>query len=357
MESHVLPFLATVFVWWFTTGAILFLDGLPRRTFRWSVVGATVVLGASLALLYGTRNDTSVEGAYLAFLAAIGVWGWQEVAFLLGFVTGPRREPCPPGCTTWQRARYALLTVLHHEIAIVVLALAVLLAIRGGGNAVGLWTFLVLWAMRQSAKLNLFLGVRNLSEDFLPDHLRYLESYFVRRPLNALLPLSIAGSAFVAYAVWQRSLSPALPAGEAAGLAFVGSLLVLACLEHVFMLLPLPASRLWSWSFRSRAGHSEPESPEELRSWSTRLYGPFDPRGVQEVLEDVARGGYGEVDRVRGIARAQSGWIRFEMVNGKARVTAIPPEGHDVARVFAVGRHVDETRLQAAFEACAQPVT
>ncbi len=32
----------------------------------------------------------------------------------------------------------------------------------------------MLWAMRQSAKLNLFLGVRNLSDELLPPHLRYL---------------------------------------------------------------------------------------------------------------------------------------------------------------------------------------
>ena len=34
--------------------------------------------------------------------------------------------------------------------------------------------------MRQSAKLNVFLGVRNLSEEFLPQHLHYLQSYFTR---------------------------------------------------------------------------------------------------------------------------------------------------------------------------------
>ena len=47
---------------------------------------------------------------------------------------------------------------------------------RDGANQVGLWTFVILWAMRQSAKLNVFLGVRNLSEEFLPEHLRYLET-------------------------------------------------------------------------------------------------------------------------------------------------------------------------------------
>ena len=34
----------------------------------------------------------------------------------------------------------------------------------GGANQVGTWTFLVLWVMRLSAKLNVFLGVPNLTE-------------------------------------------------------------------------------------------------------------------------------------------------------------------------------------------------
>jgi putative photosynthetic complex assembly protein 2 len=41
-------------------------------------------------------------------------------------------------------------------------------------NQVGTGTFAVLWVMRISAKLNLFLGVRNLSEELLPPHLAYL---------------------------------------------------------------------------------------------------------------------------------------------------------------------------------------
>ena len=33
-----LPALATVFAWWFSTGLILYLNGLQSRSFRWSLV-------------------------------------------------------------------------------------------------------------------------------------------------------------------------------------------------------------------------------------------------------------------------------------------------------------------------------
>ena len=34
MSAVAFPVLCTLFVWWFSTGAILYLDGLPRRTHR-----------------------------------------------------------------------------------------------------------------------------------------------------------------------------------------------------------------------------------------------------------------------------------------------------------------------------------
>ncbi|MBV8868454.1 MAG: DUF3623 family protein, partial [Acetobacteraceae bacterium] len=48
MAHYLAPVLFALFVWWFSTGLIIFLDGLPRRTFRWSMLGATVLLAASL---------------------------------------------------------------------------------------------------------------------------------------------------------------------------------------------------------------------------------------------------------------------------------------------------------------------
>jgi putative photosynthetic complex assembly protein 2 len=242
----------TVFVWWFSTGAILYLDGLPRRTFKWTMTGATVLLGLALAGLSASSAVTTVAGAYCAFACAVLVWGWQEVAFLLGYVTGPRRTPCPAGSEGWQRAGHALQTILHHEFALFALALAVLTVTWDRPNQTGWWTFVILWAMRQSAKLNVFLGVRNLNEDFLPEHLAYLQTYFARKPMNNLWPISVGAGSLLALPLWQGALAPIADNGfDTASFALLATLLSLALLEHLLLVLPLPAAVMWKWGMRS----------------------------------------------------------------------------------------------------------
>lgn len=250
MLQHGLPALYAVFLWWFSTGLILHLDGLRRETFRASMAGATVLLLAALVGLWWVADDTSVGGAYLGFTFALLVWGWIELGFLTGWITGPRRSPLPKALSGWARTRAAVEAVLWHEMAILVLATAILAAGWGGGNTVGLWTFYVLWVMRSSAKLNVFLGVRNLGENFLPDHLRYLQSYFTRRPMNGLFPFAVIG-ATAACALILAEAAAAEPA-RAVGLTLVGTMLALAVIEHMFMVLPIPAEALWRWGLRSR---------------------------------------------------------------------------------------------------------
>jgi putative photosynthetic complex assembly protein 2 len=258
MSVYALPVLFTLFVWWFSTGIILILGGLPRRTSRWSMMGATLVLFGALYGLAASRDDTGIGGAYCAFTCAVLVWAWQETGFLLGYVTGPRQAPCPGDARGWRRAALALQTLVYHELALVVLACAVLALTWNGANHVGTWTFMIFWAMRQSAKLNLFLGVRNLSEEFLPLHLRYLETYFTRKPMNLLLPVSVVASTAVAWFVWQRALNA--DADAATGYALMGALLVLGIVEHLFLVMPLPATALWRWGLRAKSAlvHAHP---------------------------------------------------------------------------------------------------
>jgi putative photosynthetic complex assembly protein 2 len=252
MSVYLLPIAYTLFVWWFSTGVILYLNGLPRWTHPWTMLAATALLGIALVGLAATRDNLRVSGAYLAFTFSLLVWAWQEVAFLLGYVTGPRRTPCPLGSTGWRRAGFAFQTLLHHELALIVLGLAVVATTWGGSNPTGLTTFMIFWAMRQSAKLNVFLGVRNLGENFLPPHLRYLQTYFKRAPMNALFPVSVAVSSWLATLLWQAAAARGINAFEATALTFSGTLLSLAILEHWFMVLPLPSQALWNWGLRSR---------------------------------------------------------------------------------------------------------
>ena len=251
MSDLALPVVYTLFAWWFSTGVILYLDGLPKRTFPLTLQAATLVLGVALYALVQTRNDTSVAGAYCAFTCALLVWAWQEIAFLLGVVTGPRRTACPPGATGWRRTGFAVQAVLYHELALIVLAIAVVACVGPGENRVGIWTFMALWGMRQSAKLNIFLGVRNIGDNFLPPHLRYMASYFKRAPLNPLFPVSVTLATGSAVLVWWHLIEGPVSAFDTAGLSLVGTMLALGALEHWLLVLPLPTEALWRWGMKS----------------------------------------------------------------------------------------------------------
>ena len=252
MIEHGLPTLYAVFVWWFATGLILHLDGLRPETFRWSMGGATAVLVAACWGLAASAADPSPSGAFLAFTCALLAWGWVELSFLTGWLTGPRKAPLEPGVSGWPRFVAALGAVLWHELAILAGVALVLALTWGGPNQIGSGTFLVLAAMRLSAKLNVFLGVRNLAESFLPDHLSHLRSFFRRRRANALFPFSVAASTAACALLFGEAFAPGADAFRVVGFTLLGTLMALAVLEHWFMVLPVPFEALWQWGLRSR---------------------------------------------------------------------------------------------------------
>jgi putative photosynthetic complex assembly protein 2 len=249
--------LYTVFAWWFSTGAILWLDRLPRRTFRWSLAGATLVAGTAAAGLVVSQKDATPGGAILGFTCALGLWGWHEMTFLMGVVTGPRHAPCPPGAKGWRRFRLAAASLIFHELALAVTALTLAALAWGQPNPTGAEIFLVLFAARLSSKLNLFLGVPNFSLEFFPDHLRYLASYLRKGPVTPLFPLSIAGGVVLAFATAAQALAPGASAFVITGGSLIFALTALALLEHAFMVLPLPDTALWRWAMPATATPAE----------------------------------------------------------------------------------------------------
>ena len=247
------PLLLTIFVWWFATGVILLLDGLPRRTYRWTIGAATALTAAAFAGVVASAHDETASAAYAAFVCTVVVWGWNEVAFLMGGVTGSRRIACPPGSRGWQRFSLAFQALNYHEALIGACGLLIAVVTWHAPNKVALWTFLILWIMRASAKLNIFLGVPNITHEFLPAHLAYLKSYFRHRAMNALMPVSIGLGTLVTIAL--ASAAAAAPEGgfDDAKLPLLASLLALAVVAHVFMVVPLPFGALWAWALRGSA--------------------------------------------------------------------------------------------------------
>lgn len=243
--DHALIIGAVVIVWWSATGVILWLDSQPPATYPWSLGGATAVAAIALYGIGATRAGGDASDAYIAFLCTIALWGWQELAFLTGAVTGPRRHACEARCTGWRHFAHGCQAILYHELMLLFCGLAVVLLTWKQPNQTASWTFLVLWGMRQSAKLNLHFGVRNLGLEFLPPQLNHLACYFRRKPMNPLWPLSVGLPAGILFHLVTYIGTPGLGEFEVTASTIVATLLALGILEHVFLIIPWPTSWLW----------------------------------------------------------------------------------------------------------------
>jgi putative photosynthetic complex assembly protein 2 len=273
-----------LFVWWFSTGAVLLLVGLSERHGLLLKCGAACLFASSLLGVAVSSQDTTVAGAYCVFTCAILLWGAVEISLLAGWVTGPRPEFCPRGCAKADRLWYALQAIAYHELALIGTAVLVFAVTAGAPNQLGWWTFAALLLLRQSAKVNLFLGVRTLNDELLPPQVDFLRSYFARKPMNALFPFSVtlataAAAGFVTAAVDQSNSD-----FEALAFSLLGVLVALGALEHWFMMLPVPVVDLWRWSVRGKAERTSASPPVEPKVAS-------EPKAVIEtaVIEKSAR--------------------------------------------------------------------
>lgn len=274
------PILFALFLWWSSTGAVLYLVGLPHRSFPWSMAGVTALAGVSLVGLVALADTATPWGAYLGFACGLGLWAWHETSFLFGFVTGPRRLAVSRDADGWRRFRDALGTLVYHELAILVTAMALVWLLWDAANQVGLWAFLLLWIMRLSAKLNIFLGVPNMNEEFLPAHLGFLRSYFRKRAMNALFPISVTLGTLAFLWLLRRGVAFEASGFEAAACLMLAAMLALAVLEHWFLVLPVPDAALWRWAM---------PAPREERQEATRRAGSRRKKELsQRVLPPLA---------------------------------------------------------------------
>lgn len=270
MTHYGWPALFVIFVWWASTAAIIALNHLPPRTFRWSLFWASIgAVGAGGAVL-ATRDSVSFLSLYVSFAAGLGLWGWTQLTFYMGAITGPRRVACPHTCSGWTHFGHAVETCIHHELVAAALGLALLGFTWQSANMTAFWTYFVLWALHLSAKLNVVLGVRNLNAQFFPPHLAYLTSFLRVRPVNALFPFSVTAGTIACVLLAQAAFSPAASSHDAIVLTMLLVLAVLGVIEHWFLILPLPAEKLWTWVLRrdnphgdyvSRARHSAGLTP------------------------------------------------------------------------------------------------
>jgi putative photosynthetic complex assembly protein 2 len=241
--------LLALFIWWFATGAILFVVKRADRG------GGTRMSGrccsgcrscSRASRVHGIAGRHDVAGVYWGFLSALAIWGWIELAFLSGVVTGPNRYDCPIGAPEWERFLRAWGTIAYHEILLAATLGLMAWASWGAENIFGFWTFAVLFFARVTAKLNLFFGVPKINTEFLPDPLRHLPSHFRVSKMNAFFPFSVTLLTF-ALACWFERLYAVDDPAALVGFALLAAMTALALLEHWFMVLPLPDEKLWRW--------------------------------------------------------------------------------------------------------------
>ena len=256
--SVLIPVVVAVALWWGFTVAMLYRTGMPEASFPRTLTLATVFAFAGLVLIARTADLSNVASAYAAFAGALLVWSWHEVSYFLGFVSGPRPEACPDDCSTAQRFVRGVQASLYHELAVVATGALVCLLTLGSVNRVALWTYCILWGMRWSAKLNIFLGVRNLHLDFLPARLQYLSSFVSRGSMNPLFPVSMVLAALGVGLYVDRAAS-ATTLFVTTGAVLCATLLTLAMLEHLFLMVDVPDRALWRLGLRARHGGSSPD--------------------------------------------------------------------------------------------------
>ena len=261
MTEFALPLLFATVLWFVATGFVLWLDKLPSHTWPVSITLASVASGFAMGGIIATAEETSAWAAYVAFACALVLWGWHELSFLMGFVTGPNRNPCPPDARGWRRFRLAAATLIYHEVAMFVCLLVMAAATWGKPNQTATLTFLLLFVMRLSAKFNIFAGVPHLSTEMMPDHMRYLASYFRIAPPRWIFILSVSGIAVLA--AWLADLALSSRGGIATGYALAFALVALAFLEHGFLVVPWQDTAIFRWAMPEQARQHLQKSSNE----------------------------------------------------------------------------------------------
>ena len=244
-----LSFATVIAAWWLSTGLILMAtrrfppDGTAIRL----TAGAVAAVGLIGALV--SENMVSAHGAWLGFFAALMLWGAHEIAFLPGWIAGPRRSPADPG----RRPSFseAFATIRDRQIALALTAAVLAIGLTGSANQTVLSTFLAFWGLRSLAELNLYLGAPQAAIHMLPRRLHYLASYFRGDRISPALPVTINILIGALVALIIRCVDhPDELASTSAGL--LAALVLLGIAEMFFLMFPFREDRLWRWTGRDR---------------------------------------------------------------------------------------------------------
>ena len=248
MTTYLAPILFVILLWWFSTGAVLWLARGMEKQLPARLLGVTVLTAIGFAGAVIASNSTHTLAPYFGFASALAIWSWVEFTFLTGMITGPRIDPCPENITEQTRFKLAFATVSRHEFALVAALLAVWLVTLGGHDQTALWSFATLWLMRISAKLTIFSGVPSFSQDMMPRGIAHLHSYFRDDRIGPVFWFSMITTFLVfIFAIFSFGTG-AVPDEKFTMIVMLTTLIALAAFEHLMMILPFKETALWQWA-------------------------------------------------------------------------------------------------------------
>ncbi|MEM8490703.1 MAG: putative photosynthetic complex assembly protein PuhE [Pseudomonadota bacterium] len=258
MVDYLIALSTVALAWWLSTGIVLLLNRQQPLVRNLSLLAVTLGTFAGLTFVPTVGEIRTATGALLGFAQGLLFWAWLEATYLMGLITGPRKTACPTDASSGRRFLLGIATSLYHEISVVLMFLMLWILSADSPNRVALITYTALWLMRWSAKLNLFLGVRNYNSHWFPEHLQHLDTYTRRSTLNPLFPLSVTLGTAAAVAPLAIALISVDPYVRSANL-LVSALLMFAVLEHWFLMFPFGESALWSWALQNDEGKERKE--------------------------------------------------------------------------------------------------
>lgn len=248
MSQFLIPIATVVLVWWVSTGAVLWLARGLDKQMNIRLVGMTVLCALGFAGVLIASAQAGIWAVYLGFISAIVIWGWVEFTLLSGMITGSRTEACPPNVSGVERFKFAFRAISHHEYALVVMLGILAFLDSSGGSGMAIKTFALLWIMRLGAKLTIFSGAPELSTNMIPERLAYMKTYFRHDRISFAFWVSLAGcTAFFLGGIYALN-HVQYDAAVQTQVTMLTTLVALAILEHIFMVLPVADSRLWSWA-------------------------------------------------------------------------------------------------------------
>ena len=97
-----ISFFVAVLLWWLMTGLALLSVHRSRRTQRIIFTLVTLSMVAALFLVEVNAARATTLATITGFAMGLGIWGWLELSYLMGFITGPVKEPAAAGAALSQ---------------------------------------------------------------------------------------------------------------------------------------------------------------------------------------------------------------------------------------------------------------